>query len=195
MRRHVLAASLAVMIATPADAQTQEPAQAPDAAPAEGTPQAQEATEGATASVNMINIEENEVGTVTINTTASGMLHVIVEMTGLPPGAHGFHIHETGQCNPADGFESAGGHYAGDHEHGVMAGNGPHPGDFPNVHVGQDGVLKAEFFTDRVSLEEGGENPLMDKDGSAVVVHANPDDYSSQPSGEAGDRLACGVIE
>lgn len=149
----------------------------------------------AAAPVNMINAEENEVGTVTISTTPSGMLHVIVEMTDLPPGAHGFHIHETGQCDPASGFESAGGHYAGGHEHGVMAEGGPHAGDFPNVHVGQDGVLKAEFFTDRVSLTEDGENPLRDEDGSAVVVHADPDDYSSQPSGEAGDRLACGVIE
>lgn len=148
-----------------------------------------------TTPVNMINAEENEVGTVTIAATPSGMLHVIVEMTDLPPGAHGFHIHETGQCDPAGGFESAGGHYTGNHEHGVLAEGGPHAGDFPNVHVGQDRILKAEFFTDRVSLAEGGENPLRDADGSAIVVHADPDDYSSQPSGEAGDRLACGVIE
>jgi Cu-Zn family superoxide dismutase len=80
-------------------------------------------------------------------------------------------------------------------EHGVMAEGGPHPGDFPNVHVEENGVLQAEFFTDRLSMEEGGENTLFDEDGSAVVIHADPDDYSSQPSGEAGDRLACGVVE
>ena len=72
---------------------------------------------------------------------------------------------------------------------------GPHPGDFPNVNVGQDGVLKAEFFTDRLSLGDGGQNPLVDEDGSAVVVHAEPDDYASDPAGHAGDRIACGVVE
>lgn len=173
MRHFAFATALAATIAIPSAVQAQDPS----------------------ASVNMINSEESEVGTVTMTTTPSGMLHVVVEMTDLPPGPHGFHIHETGQCDSAGGFESAGGHYAGDKEHGVMAEGGPHPGDFPNVHVGQDGVLKAEFFTDRVSLGEGGENPLMDEDGSAVVVHASPDDYTSQPSGEAGDRIACGIVE
>lgn len=151
--------------------------------------------EGATASANMINPEEKAIGTVTMKATPSRLLHVIIEMTDLPPGPHGFHIHETGQCSVEDGFESAGGHYAGDKEHGIESGNGPHPGDFPNVNVGQDGVLKAEFFTDRLSLEESGENPLLDEDGSAVVIHASPDDYASQPSGEAGDRIACGVLK
>jgi superoxide dismutase, Cu-Zn family len=149
--------------------------------------------EGASASANMINAEEQEVGTVTFQETKSGMIHVIVEMTDMPPGPHGFHVHETGECRIADNFESAGGHLAGGREHGVGAGGGPHPGDFPNVNVGQDGILKVEFFTDRLSLTEG-EAPLMDMDGSAVVVHADPDDYASQPSGEAGDRIACGVI-
>lgn len=155
-----------------------------------GIAQAQEA---ATASANMIDGQEQEAGTVTFEETKSGLLHVIVEMTGLPPGPHGFHVHETGECSTADGFESAGGHLAGGREHGVDAEGGPHPGDFPNVNVGQDGVLKVEFFTDRLSLSEG-EAPLMDMDGSAVVVHADPDDYTSQPSGEAGDRIACGEI-
>ncbi|MCT7376507.1 superoxide dismutase family protein [Chelativorans salis] len=150
---------------------------------------------GASLSANMINADEQEVGTVTFNETASGMVHIVVEMTDLPPGPHGFHVHETGACDAGGGFESAGGHYAGDMEHGVLSEGGPHPGDLPNVHAGQDGVLRVEFFTDRVSVSEDGENPLQDDDGSAVVVHANPDDYSSQPSGEAGERIACGVIE
>jgi superoxide dismutase, Cu-Zn family len=154
-----------------------------------GAAQAQEAS----ASANMIDAEERDVGTVTFQETKSGLLQVIVEMSGLPPGPHGFHVHETGECDPADGFESAGDHLAGGHEHGVGAEGGPHPGDFPNVHVGQDGVLKVEFFTDRLSLRDG-EAPLLDMDGSAVIVHADPDDYVSQPSGEAGDRIACGVI-
>lgn len=196
MRHYLFATALATIMATPAAAQTnQESETAAEPTQGEETAQAQETPQEASVSVNMINGEEAEVGTVTINPTASGMLHVIIEMTDLPPGPHGFHIHETGQCDPASGFESAGGHYAGDMEHGAMVEGGPHPGDFPNVHVGQDGVLKAEFFTDRVSLGTEGDNPLMDDDGSALMVHADPDDYSSQPSGDAGDRIACGVIE
>lgn len=151
------------------------------------------AQEDATASANMVTAEEQEAGTVTFRQTKSGMLYVIVEMTGLPAGPHGFHVHEKGECDAAGGFESAGGHLAGGKEHGVDSANGPHPGDFPNVHVGQDGVLKVEFYTDRLSISEG-DAALMDQDGSAVVVHADHDDHASQPSGEAGDRIACGVV-
>lgn len=146
-----------------------------------------------TASANMIDTNEQETGTVTFNTTRSGMLHVIVELTGLPPGPHGFHVHETGECNVAEGFSTAGGHYAGSASHGVESDGGPHPGDFPNIHAAENGVVKVEFFTDRLSMDEG-DNPLMDADGSAVIVHSGADDYTSQPSGDAGDRIACGVI-
>ena len=121
------------------------------------------------------------------------MLQVIVELTDLPPGPHGFHVHETGECKLDGGFASAGGHYAGGHSHGVESEDGPHSGDFPNVHAAENGVVKLEFFTDRLSLD-GGDNPLMDEDGSAVIVHLDADDYTTTPSGNAGDRIACGVI-
>ncbi|MDN2567746.1 superoxide dismutase family protein [Aquibium sp. A9E412] len=155
---------------------------------------AAQSTEGRTASANMINTDEVSVGTVTFNETRSGMLHVIVEMTDLPAGPHGFHVHETGTCDPADGFKSAGGHYAAGKDHGIASESGPHPGDFPNVQVAANGVLVAEFFTDRLSIADG-DNPLNDADGSAVVVHSGQDDYTSQPSGEAGERIACGIVE
>ncbi len=147
------------------------------------------------ATAKMINAEGQDIGTITLSTTPSGMLHIVTDLTGLPPGVHAFHIHETGTCDPATKFDSAGGHYAGGHEHGILVEGGPHAGDLPNVFVGDDGVLKVEDFTDRVSLAEGGENPLKDADGSAFVIHAKPDDYKSQPSGDAGDRIACGVVE
>ena len=150
--------------------------------------------QAASASASMSDAKGEPVGTVTISETKSGLLHVFVEIANQKPGEHGFHIHETGACAAADGFKSAGGHLAGGKEHGVNSAGGPHVGDFPNVHAGQDGVIKAEFFTDRLTLGDG-ENGLMDADGSAVVLHAVGDDYSSQPSGEAGDRLACGVVE
>lgn len=147
------------------------------------------------ATAKMAGADGSDNGIVTFNQTNSGMLHIIVEMTNLAPGSHGLHIHEKGACDSAGGFKSAGGHYAGGKEHGINSENGPHAGDLPNVHVGENGVLKVEFFTDRLSLGEGGANPLMDTDGSAVVLHAEPDDYASAPAGHAGNRVACGVIE
>lgn len=149
---------------------------------------------GASATARMATADEREAGTVTFRQTRSGMLQVIVEMTGLEPGPHGFHVHETGRCDASRGFKSAGGHLAGGKRHGVDSADGPHGGDFPNAHVGQEGVLKVEFFTDRLSLS-GGETGLLDGDGSAVIVHASPDDHVSDPSGDAGDRIACGVVE
>ena len=174
MKRYAIAFGAAALLATTAVAQDQ--------------------TSGAGAVARMITDEGKEAGTVTFRQTKSGLLHVFVELTGLPPGAHGFHVHEKGQC---DGdFESAGGHYKGKTgTHGVETEGGPHAGDFPNVHVGQDGLLKVEFFTDRLSLSADAETPLIDEDGSAVVLHADPDDYESDPSGHSGHRLACGVIE
>lgn len=154
----------------------------------------QPAPSGPSATATMAMQDGKQAGTVTFNQTKSGMLHVIVEMTGLPPGPHGFHIHDKGQCE--GDFESAGGHYKGTGQvHGVDADGGPHAGDFPNVHVGQDGVLKVEFFSDRLSLADGAETPLIDDDGSAVMIHVDPDDYASDPAGHAGHRLVCGVIE
>lgn len=150
--------------------------------------------EGSSATAKMTSADDRQAGTVTFRQTKSGMLHVIVEMTGLKPGPHGFHVHEKGQCDAAGGFESAGGHLAGGGQHGVDSADGPHAGDFPNVHVGQEGVLKAEFFTDRLSIR-GGDAALLDEDGSAVIVHADPDDHATHPSGDAGDRIACGVVE
>lgn len=157
---------------------------------------AQAETAEAGASAAMIDADGNGVGTVTFSQTASGILHIFVEMTDMPAGPRGFHIHEVGECNPEDGFESAGGHFAiGDEEHGIDNEAGPHAGDLPSVHIGQDGILRAEFFTERLSLDEDAENGLLGGEGKAVIVHDSPDDYATHPTGDAGDRIACGVIE
>ncbi|MCR4264687.1 superoxide dismutase family protein [Nitratireductor sp. ZSWI3] len=154
---------------------------------------AAQAAEGDTATAELKG--EGIVGNVEMREAASGVVHVIVSAKGVPEGPHGFHVHETGACDPGSGFESAGGHLARGEQHGIKAEGGPHPGDFPNVHAGSDGVVEAEFFTRGFNLGQDGEERLLDQDGAAVVLHAKADDYTSQPSGEAGDRLACGVLE
>jgi Cu-Zn family superoxide dismutase len=141
------------------------------------------------ATATLRNTSGEEIGTATLTATASGQTLVVVEATGIPEGAHGLHVHETGDCSAAD-FTSAGGHLAGGAEHGVMAGGGPHAGDLPNAHAGGDGVLSVEVFKTNLPLDL-----VFDDDGSAVIIHAGADDYESQPSGEAGGRIACGVIE
>jgi Cu-Zn family superoxide dismutase len=139
----------------------------------------------------MTNRANRSAGTVTFTQTPNGVL-VMADLRALPPGAHGFHLHETGDCG--NGFDDAGGHYAPrGNEHGFETEDGPHAGDLPNVHLVADGSGKAEFLTDRVSLEEGAEATLFDEDGSAVIVHANADGYV--PGETGGGRIACGVIE
>jgi len=138
---------------------------------------------------------ESLTGTVVMRQTASGMVHVTIDAQGVPPGTHAFHIHETGRCEADIGYQSAGGHLAGDKEHGIDSTEGPHPGDFPNVFVSDEGVLHAEFFTRRISLDRFGDESLLDADGSSVILHENADDYGSQPSGDAGDRIACGIVK
>ena len=140
----------------------------------------------------LIDRDGNRIGNVAISELAQGV-RIFAQAGGVPPGVHGFHIHETGQCDPPD-FESAGGHFnPTGAQHGWDNPEGPHAGDFPNVHVREDGRLAVEYFTTAVTLGEG-ETSLFDDDGSAVVVHEGADDYQSDPTGHAGARIACGVI-
>lgn len=135
-----------------------------------------------------------EIGKAVLTQTTSGVL-IDIDVSDVPAGEHGFHIHETGACNAADGFKSAGDHFeASQHQHGYKAEKGSHAGDMPNQFVGTDGKLRAHVLNPNVTLADGPAS-VFDADGSALVVHANPDDYSSQPSGNAGDRIACAVIE
>jgi Cu-Zn family superoxide dismutase len=134
-----------------------------------------------------------DMGAVTLTQTPAGVL-IMAELTGLPAGVHGFHFHETGACEPP--FESAGGHYnPTGADHGFLVEGGPHAGDMPNIHVPESGSLTIEVLNANVTLEEGAPETLFDDDGTALMIHAHADDYKSQPSGEAGDRLACGVVE
>lgn len=141
----------------------------------------------------LMNPDGEEIGGVAIYEMAQGV-RLFAQAEGLPEGTHAFHIHETGSCETPD-FKSAGGHYnPSDASHGWDSENGPHAGDLPNVHVQEDGVLSVEYFTDAVTLGDG-DTTLFDDDGSAIVIHEGADDYQTDPAGDAGPRIACGVIE
>ncbi|SFE54493.1 superoxide dismutase, Cu-Zn family [Sulfitobacter brevis] len=129
-------------------------------------------------------------GDVVLSTTASGRVLVQININGVPPGEHAIHLHETGDCSATD-FKSAGGHISGAAQHGVLAQGGPHPGDMPNVTVAEDGKLKVDVFLDLLDID----SMVRDKDGAAFVIHGQADDYMSQPAGDAGPRIACGVFE
>lgn len=127
-----------------------------------------------------------------ILTEASGGVKISLKVSNLTAGVHGFHIHENGVCTPVD-FKSAGGHFAPAHKmHGDVEG-GPHEGDLPNITVGKNGKGKAQFINKNVTLK-AGPNSLLKAGGTSLVIHAKPDDHKTQPSGDAGDRVACGVV-
>ena len=112
---------------------------------------------------------------------------------GLPPGPHGFHIHETGICETPD-FETAGAHFNPTHrEHGFDNPKGHHAGDMPNLEVGADGQIDVVVNVPDVTLK-GGQNQLIDQNGRSFIIHAEADDYLSNPSGNSGKRIACGSI-
>lgn len=144
-----------------------------------------------TASGTFIDAQGREIGTAVLTGTPNGVL-IRVEAEGLPAGSHGFHIHQTGICEPPE-FTSAGGHYNPTGEsHGFFT-QGAHAGDLPNVTVAGDGTLAHEALAPGVTI--AGENALLDDDGSALVIHADPDDYRTDPSGESGGRIACAAVE
>ncbi len=144
-----------------------------------------------TASAVLKDASGKEVGSATLTSTPSGAL-LSLTLTGVPPGVHALHIHAVGKCEPPD-FKSAGPHFNPDQtKHGIMNQEGPHAGDLPNLHVPGDGKLEVEFLDPAVTLSQ--EAALLDADGSAIVIHAGADDYTTDPAGNAGDRIACGVI-
>ena len=144
-----------------------------------------------TASAVLRDASGKEVGAATLTVTPSGVL-ISLDLTAVPPGGHGFHVHTTGKCEPPD-FKSAGPHFNPDQtKHGFMTPEGPHAGDLPNLHVPADGKLQVEVLEPNVTLS--GEAPLLDADGSALVIHAGADDYKTDPAGNSGNRIACGVI-
>lgn len=119
---------------------------------------------------------------------------VRLDVQGLPPGAHGAHIHQRAACTPPD-FRSAGDHFdhsGADHDHAAAGGH--HAGDLPNLEVGRDGRGAMESLILGIRLTGEDAHSLMRGGGTSIVLHQNEDDFSTEPSGNAGARIACGVI-
>jgi len=128
-------------------------------------------------------------GTVNLTQMADGSVRVNVDLTGVPAGTHGFHIHEKGDCG--DNGNAAGGHYNPlGTPHGAPNADQRHAGDFGNVTADANGNVRTSFTTRSITVEEGTTTAV----GHAIILHANPDDLTTQPTGNAGARIACGVV-
>jgi Cu-Zn family superoxide dismutase len=131
-----------------------------------------------------------ELGTLTIAESGAG-LATTGTLRGLVPGVHGIHIHGVGKCEPP--FQTAGGHWNPlTRKHGIENPDGPHAGDMQNIVAGSDGTAAVNITTQTGTLR--GANGLLDADGASIVVHAAADDYKTDPSGNSGARVACGVV-
>jgi superoxide dismutase, Cu-Zn family len=142
-----------------------------------------------TTAVDLKNGAGETIGKVSLTAAPKGVL-MRVEAKGLTPGWHGLHFHEKADCSKAD-FTSAGGHThgAGDRVHGLLNPTANETGDLPNLYVDSHGTGMAEVFSGLVTMAA-----LKDADGSAVVIHANADDHTTQPIGGAGPRVACAEV-
>tara|TARA_R110000824_G_scaffold218098_1_gene404581 strand:- start:809 stop:1396 length:588 start_codon:yes stop_codon:yes gene_type:complete len=147
---------------------------------------------GNVARAELVGADQAKYGEVIVAQGDNGLI-VNIKAKGMSPGPHGVHIHETGKCEGPD-FKSAGGHWnpAGK-QHGFDNPQGAHAGDFFNLDIGADGTGSLEAMVSGGKLSDG-DIALMDADGAAVVVHEGPDDLKTDPSGDSGGRLACGVF-
>jgi len=144
------------------------------------------------AHADIVNAQGQKIGTAEIRPSGSGV-RIDVSVSQLPPGTHGIHIHNVGKCDGPD-FASAGPHFnPTSKKHGKDNPEGPHAGDLPNLEVNAGGEGKASVVDPNASFREGS-NSIFHDGGTALVIHANADDYKTDPSGSSGARIACGVI-
>jgi Cu-Zn family superoxide dismutase len=144
------------------------------------------------ATATLRNASGQVVGEATITKQSKGV-EFQVKTHDIPAGEHAIHVHEKGMCDPPD-FESAGAHFNPNHKsHGLDDPSGPHAGDLPNFTADNDGKADFDFENELMDLSTGT-NSLLKAGGTALVIHAKPDDGKTDPSGESGSRIACGVI-
>ena len=142
----------------------------------------------------IMNTAGKKIGEVTLVQETEGVM-INVQAKDLPPGPLGIHIHETGVCKAPE-FTSAGAHFnPTGAEHGFDNPKGFHLGDLPNIEVDKDGKTSMKLTTSEITLKKGQENSILDKDGSAIVIHEKADDYKTDPSGNSGARIACAALK
>lgn len=194
--RTALLVAAAVVVAACSRNGTPPPAESTDTGSSSDTAASAPATEAPAPRIHRVNLLPTQgnkaTGTLELEMTTGGV-RVTGSITGLKKNSdHGFHIHETGDCTAPDA-SSAGAHFNPTGQpHGDPSGGEHHAGDVPNLRADEQGTARVEILVPDVSLGDGGMNDIV---GKAFVVHANPDDYKTQPSGGSGARIACGVIE
>ncbi|HJQ22053.1 MAG TPA: superoxide dismutase family protein [Gemmatimonadaceae bacterium] len=157
-------------------------------------PQVQTGSPTPAGHVVLRNAAGSMVGTLNLAPSNTGT-HITGTLGGLPAGTHGIHLHAVGRCDATD-FSTAGGHYnPASMHHGLENPAGPHAGDLPNINVDASGNVNVDLTDPRVTLDTSPTTGIFDADGTAIVVHAGPDDQKSDPSGNSGGRIACGVIQ
>lgn len=186
MKTRALLTAAVLCLAGPALAQGKSPAAKEKAATKKDEKAA--AAAGTPMKAELKDQKGQSVGEVTLTETPHGIL-IKGTLSNLPAGEHAIHIHEAGKCEAP--FQTAGAHLnPGKKKHGVLVAEGKHEGDLPNLYVGADGKAQFDHFAHGLKLKD-----VQDQDGAAVVVHASADDYKSDPAGNAGDRIACGVVQ
>ncbi len=145
------------------------------------------------ARAEILNSNGQKVGRAIFTETGDGV-NVSIEVSGIPPGNHGIHIHEVGMCDAPD-FKTAGGHFNPQHKkHGLKASSGSHGGDLPNLKVEENELGRLQYLLKDLTLQDA-KNSLLQAAGTSLVIHASYDDEVTDPAGNSGARIACGVIE
>lgn len=143
---------------------------------------------------HMVDADNNPVGKVVLTETEDGV-SFFISLKNMPPGIHAFHVHENGSFELPD-FKKAGGHFNPfNREHGLNNPKGPHAGDLPNIWVKEDGTCEDLFITDALTFEEGKKNSLLKEGGTSIIIHMGADDHVTDPAGDAGKRIAGGIIK